>query len=202
MRNINWGNVTASADGDFQRLPAGPYVAKIVSMENNARREYVEPVFDIAEGEYAGFYSDAWGVSHPYAHHLFLSYKDTALGMLKGRLEAIQESNPGFDPFAAWDAERWDMFTGRLLGVNLQEEEYRKGDGTIATLNDGTRATRLNVCQVVPAAKVRDGEIKPRPRKTVNDGTPEEPVGSMTLTPGTPGVAAPADAYAGTIPFS
>lgn len=154
MRNINWTEVTASTDGGFAKLPAGPYVATIVDMIDNASREYVELVYDIAEGEHKGYYSDDWGRQHPYAHHLFLSYKDSALGMLKGRLEAIQQSNPGFDPFAAWDAGNLSMFMGKLLGINLQEEEYERNSGEIAT--------RLNVCQVVPADKVRAGEVKTR----------------------------------------
>lgn len=182
MRNINWGNVTASGDGDFKRLPAGPYVVRIVKMEDVPAKEYVELIFDIAEGEYANYYSDSWGIAHPWAHHIFLSYKDTALGMLKGRLEAIQDSNPGFDPFAAWDAGRFDMFIGRVFGANIQEEEY-KANGVIAVDDDGKRKTRLNVCQVVSADKVRNGEVKAKPKKTL------------------PGSDAPADAYDGPMPW-
>lgn len=166
MRHVNWGNVSASSDGDFERLEPGPYVAKVVTMTDKPEKEYVELVYDIAEGPRAGFYSDDWGLQHPYAHHVFLSYKDTALGMLKGRLEAIQASNPGFDPFAAWDAGRLDMFYGRLLGINLQEEEYRRRDGDVGT--------SLSVCQVVPAQDVRDGKIKARAPKKL-DGTQAAP---------------------------
>lgn len=165
MRHVNWGNVSASSDGDFKRLEFGPYVAKVVTMTDKPEKEYVELVYDIAEGPRAGFYSDDWGLQHPYAHHVFLSYKDKALGMLKGRLEAIQSSNPGFDPFAAWDAGRLDMFAGRVFGINLQEEEYERSDGEIGT--------RLNVCQVVPAQDVRDGKVRARPKKTLDGKAPK-----------------------------
>lgn len=160
MRKVNWASVTASADGDFEKLPAGPYVAVITEATDHEDRQYVEIVYDIAEGEHRGYYGDDWGKSHPYAHHIFMSYKDTALGMLKGRLEAIQASNPGFDAFAAWDAGRLDMFRGRLVGINLQEEEYER--------NDGDTGVRLNVVQVVDAQKVRDGLVKTRERKTLD----------------------------------
>lgn len=163
MRSINWNNVQASSDGGFTPLPAGPYVARITEAIDNPSREYVEVVFDIAEGEHAGYYSDDWGRSHPYAHHFFMSYKESALGMLKGRLEAIAASNPGFDPFAAWDAGRLDIFVGRLVGINLQEEEYRR--------NDGETGTRLKVCQIVDAQRVRDDKVKPRAKKTLDGGT-------------------------------
>ena len=183
MKSFNWSSITASADGGgFERLEAGAYVARIVEFVDMPSREYVEVVFDIAEGPRAGFYSDDWGKAHPYAHHFFMSYKDTASNMLKGRLEAIAASNPGFDPFAAWDAGRAEMFEGKLVGINLQEEEYKR--------NDGELATRLNVCQVVSAKDVRDGKVKARPKKTLDGGGTSKP-------------AAPkkADVYAGEIPF-
>lgn len=160
MRKVNWASVTASSDDGFEKLPAGPYVAVITEATDHEDRQYVEIVYDIAEGEHKGYYSDDWGKSHPYAHHIFMSYKDTALGMLKGRLEAIQSSNPGFDAFAAWDAGRLDMFRGRLVGINLQEEEYER--------NDGDTGVRLNVVQVVDAQRVRDGLVKTRERKTLD----------------------------------
>ena len=160
MRKVNWASVTASSDEGFEKLPAGPYVAVITEATDNENKQYVEIVYDIAEGEHKGYYSDDWGKSHPYAHHIFMSYKDTALGMLKGRLEAIQASNPGFDAFAAWDAGRLDMFRGRLVGINLQEEEYER--------TDGDTGVRLNVAQVVDAQRVRDGLVKTRERKTLD----------------------------------
>lgn len=160
MRKVNWASVTASSDDGFEKLPAGPYVAVITDATDNEDKQYVEIVYDIAEGEHKGYYSDDWGKSHPYAHRIFMSYRDTALGMLKGRLEAIQASNPGFDAFAAWDAGRLDMLRGRLVGINLQEEEYER--------TDGDTGVRLNVVQVVDAQRVRDGLVKTRERKTLD----------------------------------
>lgn len=171
MRSFNWNSIKSTSDGGFTPLPAGPYVARITEMVDNPSREYVEVVYDIAEGEKAGYYSDEWGRSHPFAHHFFLSYKESALGMLKGRLEAIAASNPGFDPFAAWDAGRVDIFAGRLVGINLQEEEYERRDGEVGT--------RLNVCQIVDAQMVRDGKVKAREKKALG-GRPAKPA---TATP-------------------
>ena len=184
MRSFNWNSIKSSTDGDFTPLPAGPYVARLVEMKDNEAKEYVEAVFDIAEGEHANYYSDDWGKSHPYAHHFFMSYKDSALGMLKGRLDAIAKSNPGFDPEAAWNAGRLDMFVGRLVGINLQEEEYRRNDGEVAT--------RLNVCQVVDAQRVREGKVKVRAKKALDGG------GGNT---GRPGGVQTAAAYTGPVPF-
>lgn len=185
MRSVNFDSIQATGDGGFTPLPAGPYVARLTELTDNEPREYVEAIFDIAEGEHAGYYSDDWGKSHPYAHHIFLSYKDSAQGMLKGRLEAIAKSNPGFDPFVAWNAGRLDMFVGRIVGINLQEEEYER--------NDGETGTRLNVCQVVDAQLVRDGKIKPREKKARAVAARTVPRPSSGQVVGTP--------YGGPIPF-
>ena len=184
MKSLNWNNIQATADGEFERLPAGPYVARIIEATDKPDKEYVELLWDIAEGPKTGYYDDSWGQSHPFAHRLVLSYKDTALGMLKGRLEAIAASNPGFDPFAAWDGGRVDMFRGRLIGINLQEEEYERNDGEIGT--------RLNVCAVMDAQKVRDGLVKTRDKKTL-DGKPAQK--------STQPAAAPTTEWNGEVPF-
>lgn len=124
MRNVNWSSVSASSEGGFARIEPGAYVGVITSVEDVADREYVRVLFDIAEGPLKGYYSDTFYADKPYAHNLIMSYKDSALGMLKGRLETIQACNPGFDPFAAWDAGRLEMFSGRKVGLVMREEEY------------------------------------------------------------------------------
>lgn len=166
MKSFNWDSIQSSGNGEFTPLPAGAYVARITDAVDFEQKEYVEVIFDIAEGPHAGFYSDDWGKAHPYAHHVYFSYKETALGMLKGRLDAITASNPGFDAQAAWNAGRLDMFVGRLMGVNLQEEEYER---------DGEVRVRLNVAYVTDAQKVREGKVKPRPRKTLGGGSGKKP---------------------------
>lgn len=166
MKKVNWGSITASKDGSFDRPPAGPYVVQIVEAEDNELKEYVNIVWDICEGEWAGHYSDDWGKEHPYAHNLVLSYRtEKALSMTKGRLEVIQECNPGFDPFAAIDAGRLDMLVGRKFVANLQEEEYEGNDGKVKT--------RLNVSQVRTIADLREGKVK-TPKKKTLDGREDD----------------------------
>ena len=161
MQKRNWQRPSTIGDSTFERLAPGGYVARIISAEDHDDRQYFELVYDIAEGPKAGFYSDSWGLSHPNAHRIIMSYKDTALNMLEGRLNAFDASNPGFDSRAVCDAERFEMFIGRLIGINLQEEEYLKNDNTIGI--------RLNVCQVTTAQDVRDGKVKVRDKKPLKD---------------------------------
>ena len=124
MRNVNWGSVDAKTEGEFARIEPGAYVGCIGSMEDFPSKEYVQMLFDIIEGPHKGYFSDGFYADKPWAHSLIMSYKDTALGMLKGRLETIAACNAGFDPFAAWDAGRLDMFAGRKVGLVFREEEY------------------------------------------------------------------------------
>lgn len=124
MRSVNWTSVDATTEGGFARIEPGAYVGCIGSMEDFPSKEYVQMLFDIIEGPHKGYYSDAFYSNKPWAHRLIMSYKDTALGMLKGRLDTIAACNPGFDPFAAWDAGRLDMFAGRKVGLVFREEEY------------------------------------------------------------------------------
>lgn len=124
MRNVNWGSVDAKSEGEFARIEPGAYVGCIGSMEDFPSKEYVQMLFDIIEGPHKGYFSDGFYADKPWAHSMILSYKDTALGMLKGRFQTIEACNPGFDPFAAWDAGSLDMFAGRKVGLVFREEEY------------------------------------------------------------------------------
>ena len=159
MKSFNFDNITEQTEGAREQLPAGPYVAKIVDVYDVPEKDYVVLVFDIAEGPRAGEFDSQWGRNNEWAHRVYMSYSDKAQGFLKGRLKAINESNPGFDAYAAWNAGRLDMFRGRLLGVNLREDEYIKDDGSIGS--------SLKPAQVVKADDVRQGKIKTLPPKTV-----------------------------------
>lgn len=151
----------AKTEGEFARIEPGAYVGCIGSMEDFPSKEYVQMLFDIIEGPRKGYFSDGFYANKPWAHNMILSYKDKALGMLKGRLETIAACNPGFDPFAAWDAGRLDMFTGRKVGLVLREEEYWDKNAEEFKLGSA-RLFRLCKLEDVPTIKT------PKP-KMLND---------------------------------
>lgn len=160
MPKISWDEIedTTNSGTSYPRLEAGGYVCAIQRMELYADKKYCKLIYDIVEGEHAGKYSDPYFDDKDYAHCVYLSYKDTALGMLKHRLTAIDDSNAGFDAFAAWDADKWALFTGKQFGIILREEEYEKNDGTIGT--------RLRESDMVPAEKIHSGDFTvPKPKK-------------------------------------
>lgn len=124
MRPLNLDNVKATYDGDFTTLPAGAYVCQITGITDQEDKEYIDVVFDIIMGEYEGYFSDDFYKDKPWAHHMILSYKEKALGMLKGRLEVISACNTGFDAVAAVNAGHYEMLNGKVVGVLMRAEEY------------------------------------------------------------------------------
>lgn len=164
MRAINFETVEAIEDGSASNgLPAGLYIIQVMDMVDNPTREYVEVIYDIYEGDYKGFYSDDWGQKHTWAHRFIMSYKDSeyALRFLKGRLQAFTESNPGFDALQAFSAQRLDMFKGRIVAIDLREEEYENNEGEIKT--------RKAVSQVRSVLKFRNGEMKHQDKKLLGN---------------------------------
>lgn len=143
----NWNEIPAEAEGMRSKLQPGGYVVKITGVTNDAKKEYLKIVYDIAEGPEAGRYSDDWGQNpeHDYAHSFFRSYKEKALGMFKGFIQTVEASNPGY----TWDWHE-DRLAGKLIGIVLGLEEYMSNRGEIAT--------RLTVRSVVPVDRIRAGE--------------------------------------------
>lgn len=143
----NWNSITPEVEGMRSKLQPGGYVVKITGVINDAKKEYLKIVYDIAEGPEAGRYSDDWGQNpdNDYAHSFFRSYKEKALGMFKGFVKTVEDSNPGY----TWDWHE-ERLAGKLLGIVLGLEEYMSNRGEIAT--------RLTVRSVTTADKIRAGE--------------------------------------------
>ena len=147
-----YSDAEARGDGGFERLPAGGYVCKITDVEDVTAKDYLALTFDIAEGDRKGFYSDEWGLSHPYAHRFILSYKESALGMFKGRLKAIDESNGTEFVKEAVAGLKEQQLVGKLVGLVIGYEEYAS--------DRGDTRTRTYVKSVLSVDKIRNGEFK------------------------------------------
>lgn len=194
-KKIDLSNVIPS-DGDFAALPEGCYVCSVTAMRDNPAKEYFEIVFDVAEGPHAGYYSDQWGREHEFAHRVIVSYKDTAKGMLKGRLLALTESNPGFDAEAAYAG--WcdnpalsSLFLGKRFGLCMLWDYYTTKDGVTEPLKN-PRPDWMNA-KMVPVQRILDGTAELPKRQERN--TPPA-AGSMAAQP-----VAAADPYDGEVPF-
>lgn len=155
MRVLNWESVEESTP--FEKLPAGGYVVKIVDVEDIDRKEYLNVVYDIAEGEHAGFFSSDFALRNPWSHRFVRSYKETARGMFKAFLLRLEESNPGFS-IAAWQKKGDEReLVGLELGAVVQYEDY--------TNDAGDDKERLDVVGVYSAADIRAGKFTVPERK-------------------------------------
>lgn len=162
-----------ASTGDFKRLPEGGYVIRITAVEDKDDKEYLNIIYDIAEGEYKDFYSDEWGKAHPFAHNFVRSYKESAFGMFKGFLRALDETNgTKFDEQAAKGLPEQQL-VGKLVGVVIGSEEYETNRGEVKT--------RLRVASVMSAERIRKGEFKvPELKKLENQSSFSSAVSSGT----------------------
>lgn len=150
-----------ASTGEFKRLPAGGYIAKITAVEDKDDKEYLNITFDIAEGEFKAFYGDEWGKAHPYAHSFVRSYKEKALGMFKGFLRAVDASNnTKFEERAKKGFPEGEL-VGKLVGVLIGYEEYRTDRGEIRQ--------RARVTATRSVDTIRSGDFKVPELKTLGD---------------------------------
>lgn len=173
-KKLDLSNVVAST-GDFEAIPEGAYVLEVTEVRDDVSKEYIELVFDIAEGPHKGAYADAWAKEHPYAHRAVMSYKETAAGLLKNWLNVLTESNPGFDAEAAYcgscdNPALLGLFVGKRFGMSMLWDYWTEKDGVREPLkNPRPDWMHARVCSV---QSVMDGSAKPPKRRERN--TPPE----------------------------
>ena len=123
MKPIDLSNVEES-DGSYANLEPGAYKCTIMKVEDVSSKEYLRVFFDIIEGEFKDYFSDAFYEDKPWARSIIMSYKETAKSFLKSRLHVISDCNQGFDAEAAIKAGKEQMLVGKAVGVVFREEEY------------------------------------------------------------------------------
>ena len=124
----NWNNVEAQGNEEYKRLVPGGYVCRITKVEDHADKNYLYIEFDIAEGEYTGYGSSCLERNGFTPLRMYRSYSDKAAGMFKGFIQNIEASNSSYH----WEWKEQSL-VGRLIGIVLGEEEYKKQDGSVGT---------------------------------------------------------------------
>lgn len=150
--------------GDSKRLPAGGYVCKYTKVEDNDKKNYLYMEFDIAEGEFKGYYEELADRLDFWAGKCYRSYTEKALPMFKRMCSAVTKSNKGF----IFDGnEHCDESTlvGKKVGMILGEEEYIGNDGSVKT--------RLYVAREISVDDLKAGKFKIPDVKKVNDAPAE-----------------------------
>ena len=162
----DWDNVQA-AGGTFPTLPAGGYVCEIKAVTEKPNRNspgtHLEVMFDISEGEYAGFFMKDWKantredkfwrgtINQNVPDEASPKYEMQA-GFFKRFIQNVEESNPGY----AWN---WDEKTlaNKKIGVIFSEREKQSQKGTIYTV---TNANGTATVDQIRSGDYRIPEIK------------------------------------------
>lgn len=151
MRKLNLANVEEITE--FKKVIPGLYIAKIVEVEDVPEREYLKIKLDIAVGEFKNYYSQLNESKGFWALTLFRSYKDAALSFFKAFITVAEKSNANYK----FDEDKYLELKGKLVGVVLSEEEYKKNDGTI---NSKIVVNRLRSVEEIKKGDIEIPEIK------------------------------------------
>ena len=164
----------------FDVLPAGGYIAKIIEVDDREWSGHIEPAhlihMDIAEGEHAGIYKknnaasdkDRW-LTYWFAEPTSGS-PDWLLSKVGGIQTSLMESNERVDTS---DPHSW---RGKLVGVVVGDEEAESSSGTVYT--------RPYVSYICSTERIRKGENQPGGYKIPK---------LKTLAPSAPRPLSPAD---------
>lgn len=156
MKTLNLENVKET----FDSPDAGGYVCIITGVEDVPEKEYLRVSYDIAEGEYKGFYSQRkkdMGWDCPVT---IRSYKEKALGFFKGFVTSVEKSNNGFK----WDGKTESQFVKKGVGLVLRKEKYLN--------SKNEEKVRLVVDSIHSVDAIRNGDFKvPEMTDATNRGT-------------------------------
>jgi len=163
MKKQNWDAVQEATE--FERPVPGAYIIKIVRVEDNEEKEYLKIEYDFAEGQFKGYYKDLFEAKDFWGGSFIRSYKEKALPFFKAFKTCLEASNRGY----FFDEEHLDDMRGKVLGIVLGEEEYKKNDGTVGK--------RLYVNQVRTVKAIQDGDFKIPELKKMDSATSPVPSG-------------------------
>lgn len=151
MKNLNLENVKEREE--FKRLTAGGYICQITKVVDAHDKEYLKIEYDIAEGDFKGHYKELFEAKSFWGGSFIRSYKESALPLFKSFTTAVENSNYGFK--FNYDESK---LVGKLIGLVLAEEDYKKKDGTVGT--------KLYVASCRTIKQIREGDFKiPEPKK-------------------------------------
>lgn len=172
MRVIDNYESVKPNSGEFSKPGNGGYILEIVGVKDvpidpdSGKGDYLLIDYDIVGGEFDRYYkkqNDRFGGGKWFANFV-KSYKEKALGMFKHFTNCVEESNAGFK--WAWDE---NSLVTKRFGAVLQEEEYRKNDGSIGT--------KLVVKDIKTVKQIQDGDFKiPETKRLAAESAPAYPV--------------------------
>lgn len=145
MKKQDWDNIQEAEA--FKRPAPGGYVVRITEIQDVEEKEYLRVDWDFAEGEFHGYYAQLYAAKGFWGGVFIKSYKPKALPYFKAFKTCLETSNRGY----IFREDRLDDLRGKVFGIVLGEEEYRKNDGSVGK--------RLYVHQARSVKSIRDGDF-------------------------------------------
>ena len=188
MININ-GNYEAKKDAPLFGLKAGGYVCKIVNAVEKTSKKgnpMIELFLDVAEGDYADFYTKKFKAdkeSNPDAKWRCKAYivipdagadeKNFLVRNFKNFIYAVESSNKGYALIANGGI---DVVTlrGKAIGYTFGEEEYEKLDGSIGCTVKPNKAYAVVDITEGNFAVPKKKEVERKPEPPANDPWDDE----------------------------
>lgn len=125
---------TEESVGGFADIEPGAYVLAVTRVEPHESQEYMRLYWDVAEGPRKGAYARSqWPPSD------VASWKESAYGVLKHKFHVLADSNPGFKPSVAFEADDWQAFVGKRFGAVVRRRLYTAGPNSKAPGADRTQ---------------------------------------------------------------
>ncbi len=167
---------TAKTYTESEKLPAGGYVVKIMaaSVEKASNgNEFLKVAFDIAEGEYAGYYARKYRAANEDNKkwkgniNLYIPLEDGSeqdeytASKFKTAITNIEDSNPGYH----WD---WDekKLKDKIVGCIFREKEYEY---------EGNTGFFAEPFRFATAENIRDGKFRMPKPKLLNNSSSTQP---------------------------
>lgn len=158
MPRINMTNVTEQT-GERPTLEPGGYVCKVIGVKHTPGEDRAWLEWDVAEGPCADTFSQS-----DWPPRDCMSWKQTALGMLKHKLKVLAEDNPTrlhvlvdptsheFATVAEFDSDDWDAFVGCTFGAVVRRRLYT---------HNGQDREAVEIGSWKRAQDIRDGNWRP-----------------------------------------
>lgn len=164
MLGINMQNVDAAGGN---RPGPGGYIIRIRRALNKADKQYLEIEYDIAEGDFRGYYEDLNQRRGFWGGTFRRSYKPNALPFFKAFIKTVEECNGGAPGLTIGDYQDIDesKLPGLMLGIVYGYEEYVGNDGKVKQRPDHYNA------EFTTLEKIRNGEFTV-PDLVVSDKNP------------------------------
>ena len=157
--------------GGFEQMEPGVYELYIQAIRfewdtknghtDGLSKQCVKIIWDVASGPFEKKFTDAYFVDwegkpdpdKDFMHSTIFSWKK--MEFFKHKMNVLDVCNDGFDPLAAFEADKWELFVGKKFFAVI--------DGEVSLNDNGYDRWKLDVGSWLTPEQIRNGEA-PEPK--------------------------------------